>query len=75
MCPEEWQVHFEAGLTMCESTLTDLHESYILTLYTGSYKGQKLYQDAILPFLDEQHATQLKNGIVKEEDRTSRYPY
>jgi len=39
------------------------------------YKGQTLYKDAILPYLDERHAQQVRDGIVDAEDRTSKYPY
>jgi len=40
-----------------------------------TYKGQHLYRDAILPFLDCKHAEQIKNGDVEVKDMSSKYPY
>jgi len=40
-----------------------------------AYKGQRLYRDTILPYLDKCHAEQVVAGIFTEDDRSSQYPY
>ncbi|EJU05041.1 hypothetical protein DACRYDRAFT_93402 [Dacryopinax primogenitus] len=39
------------------------------------YKAAHLYRDALLPFLDEAHRRQVEQGVIKEGDETSAYPY
>ena len=40
------------------------------------YKGGRLYSDVLLPYLDDMHADQVKQGIAGEEDgKDSHYPY
>ncbi|KLO16388.1 hypothetical protein SCHPADRAFT_901620 [Schizopora paradoxa] len=40
-----------------------------------TYKGQRLYRDAILPYLDRQHEEQVRNGVVKVDEKISKYPF
>lgn len=47
----------------------------VAKLVLGRYKGQRLYRDAILPYLDEKHAQQIKDGIIQEDDKGTSYPY
>ncbi|EJD01283.1 uncharacterized protein FOMMEDRAFT_21702 [Fomitiporia mediterranea MF3/22] len=39
------------------------------------YKGEGLYGPTILPYLDQKHAEQIRNGIIAEDDTTANYPY
>ncbi|KAH8118502.1 hypothetical protein DFH11DRAFT_1567653 [Phellopilus nigrolimitatus] len=39
------------------------------------YKGERLYGDTILPYLDMKHAEQIRDGIAVEGDTSSNYPY
>jgi len=40
-----------------------------------TYKGQHLYRDAILPYLDRRHEEQVADGVTEEEDKSSNYPF
>ncbi|KAI5124771.1 hypothetical protein M0805_005405 [Coniferiporia weirii] len=39
------------------------------------YKGERLYGDAILPYLDMMHSEQVKNGVIEGDCKTSNYPF
>ena len=39
------------------------------------YKGEKLYGNVILPFLDQKHQEQIEKGLVADGDEKQNYPY
>ncbi|CAE6435113.1 unnamed protein product [Rhizoctonia solani] len=41
----------------------------------AEYKGQHLYMDAVLSYLDERHRQQVESGIVREDQRDVNYPF
>lgn len=41
----------------------------------AEYKGQHLYADALLCYLDEQHKEQVDRGIVLEDQKDINYPF
>ncbi|CAE6410503.1 unnamed protein product [Rhizoctonia solani] len=41
----------------------------------AEYKGQHLYVDAVLSYLDERHRHQVENGIVQEGRQDENYPF
>ncbi|CAE6425298.1 unnamed protein product [Rhizoctonia solani] len=41
----------------------------------AEYKGQHLYMDAVLSYLDERHRQQVERGIVEEGQRDVNYPF
>ncbi|QRW17918.1 hypothetical protein RhiXN_02842 [Rhizoctonia solani] len=41
----------------------------------AEYKGQHLYADAVLSYLEERHREQVERGIVQEGQRDERYPF
>ncbi|KAF8304832.1 hypothetical protein DL93DRAFT_2090079 [Clavulina sp. PMI_390] len=41
----------------------------------AEYKGQELYRDAVLPYLDAEHAKQVAAGIFVEGEKSSDYPF
>lgn len=46
-----------------------------LTCRVRSYKGQNLYRDALLPYLDEKHKEQVEKGITTDSTEDQNYPY
>jgi hypothetical protein len=41
----------------------------------AEYKGQHLYVDTVLDYLDERHRQQVERGIVREDQRDVKYPF
>ncbi|EPQ59518.1 hypothetical protein GLOTRDRAFT_136372 [Gloeophyllum trabeum ATCC 11539] len=41
----------------------------------AKYKGRRLYQDILLPYLDERHRMQLENGEAIEGEHVADYPF
>jgi hypothetical protein len=41
----------------------------------AEYKGQHLYVDAVLSYLDERHKQQVESGKVQEGQRAENYPF
>ncbi|CAE6507270.1 unnamed protein product [Rhizoctonia solani] len=41
----------------------------------AEYKGQHLYMDAVLSYLDERHRQQVESGIVREDQKDVNYPF
>ncbi|KAG8733461.1 hypothetical protein FRC11_006101 [Ceratobasidium sp. 423] len=41
----------------------------------AEYKGQHLYVDAVLSYLDERHRQQVESGVVREDQRDVNYPF
>ena len=39
------------------------------------YKGEKLYGNVLLSYLDEKHAEQVSQGLVVEGEEKSNYPF
>lgn len=41
----------------------------------AEYKGQHLYKDAVLHYLDKCHRKQVEDGVVREDQRDINYPF
>jgi len=41
----------------------------------AEYKGQYLYKDAVLDYLDKCHRKQVEDGVVREDQRDVNYPF
>lgn len=41
----------------------------------SKYKGKERYGDVLLGYLDQRHREQVEEGVVREEEEESRYPF